>query len=56
VTALPAVPTTSTSTTTTTTLPPCGSAEAPACNGICQQPGANCGFSGTSGVCVCAFG
>lgn len=55
-TALPAVPTTSTSTTTSTTLPPCGSAEAPACNGTCQQAEAHCGFSGTPGVCVCAFG
>ena len=53
--ALPATPTTSTSTTTTTTLVPCGSAEAPACNGSCP-PEHQCAFLSTQGICVCGAG
>ena len=34
---------------------PCGSAQAPECNGTCDFPGANCGSNGQGG-CVCAFG
>jgi len=45
--------TTETTTSTTTTLPPCGSAQAPECNGDCTFTGGVCVFDSFLGFCRC---